>query len=274
MNHCTTVKIRTFLAPFVSVMALLPLTGCVSVSSEHPAPAPELLEAGDLIWPKPPGAIVPYRSQLGEATEHDSAQWEKEKKDYLAELDRKTNRTPEERERYKALEKMTYAEFVAIYLRDLPPGKAAASGLGGVLSVGHVGIIQIENGIPFVVEAMITPGVRRISYSDWVKERRGELIWLGRLKNTSAEKRTAVAAVAANYIGRPYNFWNFNLEDSRCFYCSKLAWLSIFTGAGYPPDDNSNPNRVLWYSPKQLMHSPHVQLIVNPGNYGLKRGDH
>jgi hypothetical protein len=38
-----------------------------------------------------------------------------------------------------------------------------------------------------------------------------------------------------------------------------------------PPDDNPSPNRVLWYSPKQLTKSKHIELIVNPGDYGSRQ---
>jgi len=110
-------------------------------------------------------------------------------------------------------------------------------------------------------------GVRRISYADWLRDRPGELVWVGRLRGVSPERRAAVATWAAEQLGKPYNFWDFNLEDASGFYCSKLAWLSVLQGAGFPPDDDRNPQRVLWYSPKQLMKSKHIKLIVNPGPY-------
>jgi len=230
-------------------------------------PAATLLQAGDLIWPKKPGAIIPYNSRPGEADKSDAVRWAKEKEDYLNQIRRNPNPSAQEKERYAALQRMTYEEFTGYYLSDRIPGKAAEYGVGGI-NVGHVGIIEITDGKPFVVEAMWGPGVQRLSYADWVQKRPGELFWVGRLREVRPEKRAAVADWAAGQIGKPYNFWDFDLEDVSGFYCSKLAWLSIKQGAGFPPDDDPNPNRVLWYSPKQLMKSKHIELIVNPGEYG------
>jgi hypothetical protein len=232
-------------------------------------PAARLLQAGDLIWPKKPGAIVPYNSRPGEADESDAVRWRREKEDYLNQLRRNPDPSPEEKERYAALEKMTYKEFLAYYLGDRIPDQAARFGLG-FIEVGHVGIIEITDGRPFVVEAMWGPGVQRLSYADWLQQRPGELFWVGRLKEVSPEKRAAVAEKAAEEIGKPYNFWDFDLEDANGFYCSKLAWLSIRKGAGFSPDDENNPNRLLWFSPKQLMKSKHIELIANPGDYGSR----
>jgi hypothetical protein len=233
------------------------------------APAPELLQAGDLIWPKKPGTIVPYDSRPGQAENSDAARWQKEKEAYLDQLRKKPEPSPEEKERYAALQKMTYEEFTGYYLSDRISGQPATYGLGN-LDVGHVGIIEITNGTPFVVEAMIGYGVRRLSYADWLRGRPGELFWVGRLKGVPSEKRAAVSAKAAEQLGKPYDFWDFNLEDASGFYCSKLAWLSILQGAGFAPDDDPNPHRVLWYSPKQLTKSQHIEWIVNPGNYGSR----
>jgi uncharacterized protein YycO len=131
---------------------------------------------------------------------------------------------------------MTYEDFVSYYLSDRIPGQPASFGVGG-LDVGHVGIIEMIDRKPSVIEAMAGFGVRRISYEDWLRSRPGELFWVGRLKGVPLERRGAAAERAAEQIGKPYNFWDFDLEDASCFYCSKLAWLSIMRGAGFPPGD-------------------------------------
>ena len=232
-----------------------------------PFPPPEILQTGDLIWPKPPGAIVPYNSRPGEATNSDASRWEREKERYLSELRAKPNPTVEEKERYTRLQNMTYRQFIAQYEGGQAAGEITTFGTGNFF-VGHVGIVQIVNGSPTIVEAMIGHGVRRLTYSKWLEDRSGERFWVGRLKNLSAEKRTAIAETAARYIGRPYRFWNFNLADDSGFYCSKLAWFSILKAAGFAVDDQPNPHRLLWFSPKQLMRSRHLEFIVNPGKYG------
>ncbi len=212
---------------------------------------------------------MPYNSRPGKADDSDAVRWRKEKEDYLNQLRSNPDPSPEEKERYATLQKMTYEEFVSYYLADRIPGQPATFGLG-FIEVGHVGIIEITDGRPFVVEAMWGSGVQRLSYPDWLQKRPGELFWVGRLKDVSPEKRTAVAERAAQQIGKPYNFWNFDLKNADCFYCSKLAWLSILQGAGFAPDDEPNLIRILWYSPKQLMKSKHVELIANPGDYGSR----
>jgi hypothetical protein len=251
---------------FLSIALSVPFVVQATDIPATPPPA-ELLQAGDLIWPKKPGVIVPYDSRPGQAENSDAVRWQKEKEAYLDRLRSKPEPSPEEKERYAALQKMTYGEFTGYYLSDRIPSEPATYGLGN-LDVGHIGIIEIKDGTPFVVEAMIGYGVRRLSYVDWLRDRPGELFWVGRLKDVPREKRVAVAAMAAEQLGKPYDFWDFNLEDTSGFYCSKLAWWSILHGAGFPPDDKLNPDRTLWYSPKQLTESQHIEWIANPGNYG------
>ena len=230
-------------------------------------PSAKFLQSGDLIWPKAPGALIPYSSHPGGAKASDAARWKEEKNAYLERLERKPNLSSDEKARYSALQDMTYKEFLADYSGAHKSGKPDTFGLAGI-EVGHVAVIEITDGKPFVIEAMWGPGVERLPYADWLQKRPGEVFWVGRLKDVPAERRAAVAEKAAEQIGKPYDFWNFDLADTRGFYCSKLAWLSILQGVGFPPDDQPNPKRVLWYSPKQLMHdSKHIEIIVNPGDY-------
>src|SRR5436190_10011196 len=230
-------------------------------------PAPEILQTGDLIWPKKPNVIVPYNSAPGAADNQEAARWEHEKNDYVAKLRQKPELSPEEKQRYTALRDMNYQEFIAQYLEDQPLGSARPYS-NAFDAVGHVAIIEVVHGAPTVIEAMIGFGVRRLTYKQWLDGRNGEVFWVGRLKGVSNDKKADVVKTADSYIGKPYDFWNFNLSDTAGFYCSKLAWFSILSGTGFAPDDNANPVRVFWYSPKQLMHSPHIEMIVNPGNYG------
>ena len=172
-----------------------------------------------------------------------------------------------ERERYALLQGMSYEDFVAFYLDGRPLGKPANFGSAADY-VGHVGIVDVVRGVPMVIEAVTGQGVRRIEYAKWLAERPDELVWLGRLRGLSPAKRQAVAEIAAKNLGKPYDFWDFDLVDDSGFYCSKLAWYSIWFGASLAPDDDSNPDRSIWYSPKALMGSKHIELIVNPGSYG------
>ena len=229
-------------------------------------PAAAMLQAGDFIWPKKPDAIIPYDSRPGKADKSDELRWKKERADYLKKLRGKGNLSKEEKERYAAIQKMTYEEFAGLYFGNSNSGEPSVSALGN-LTVGRVGIIEIINARPFVLEAVVGLGVRRQSYANWLRDRPDELIWLGRLKGFPLRQRAAVAEKAAEQIGRPYNFWNFDLADTNGFYCSKLVWLAVMKGADFPPDDNPHSKRVIWYSPKQLMQSRHIELVVKPRDY-------
>lgn len=263
-------KKKLVLARMSLIAALITLAGLGAGTAGEVSPAANLaaqLQAGDLIWPKKPDSVVPFNSRPGEAGEQDATLWRQEKERYLSILREKPSPSPEEKTRYSALQAMTYEEFAAQYLDDRIPGEPATFGTGGFY-VGHVGIVDIVDGKPMIVEAVMGTGVRRISYAEWRRERSGELVWLARLKDVSPEKRAAVAKAAEQQVGKPYNFWDFDLSDTSDFYCSKLAWYSIVSGTGFPPDDNPSPKRTLWYSPKQLMRSRHIELIANPGSYG------
>jgi hypothetical protein len=252
----------------VAVSLLTACAHCPWTPVGQSPPAAYILQAGDLIWPRPSNVFVPYRAALHEGSTGNPAQWEKEKERYLATLRAKSTLSPTERARYNELQPMTYPDFVKRYFSPLPRARLEARGFASI-SVGHVGIIQIENGRASVVEAMTGNGVQKVPYEKWIADRPGQLFWLSRLKNTSPDIRARVASTAESYLGRPYNFWDFDLRDDSCFYCSKLAWLAIIKATSIPPDGNSNGDRVFWYSPKQLLCSPNLQSIVSSGNYTL-----
>ena len=259
-----------FIPTFVAL--LLPLFSTVTTAAPGKSTSPPTasqLQTGDLIWPKKPHTIIPYDSRIGEANATDEAKWQRERNDYLARLHERSNLSADDKERAEKLEHMTYRQFLGFYLNDQPLGEQYRL-FGNVVGVGHVGIIQFKDGKATVIEAMDGKGVQRVDYDRWIHDRGGEIFWVGRLRGVSNKQREAVAKFAEGELGKPYNFWNFDLSDTSGFYCSKLAWLAIFKGAGFAPDDKPNPHRVLWYSPKQLMHSPHIDLIVNPGNYGTE----
>ena len=253
---------------FVTVSFLTGCAQCPWTQVGQSPPAANILQPGDLIWPRPPNAFVPYRAALQEGSTGNPTQWEKEKERYLATLRAKSTLSATERARYNELRSMTYPDFVKRYFAPLPRARLEARGFASI-SVGHVGIIQIENGRASVIEAMMGSGVQKVTYEKWIADRRGQLFWLSRLNNTSPDIRAAVAATAERYLGSTVNFWDFDLRDDSCFYCSKLAWLAITKATSLPPDGNPNGDRVFWYSPKQLLCSRNLQSIVSSGNYTL-----
>jgi uncharacterized protein YycO len=136
------------------------------------------------------------------------------------------------------------------------------------LEVGHIALIHRQGPIPYVIEAIPLSGVKRSSYLDWIAARPGYVIWHGRLRNFTANYRANVAIEASKQIGKPYDLWNFNLNDDTSFYSAKLVWLSTFRSLGIAIDDNPNPIRWFWLSPGQILSSRRVTLLFDPGDEG------
>ena len=45
------------------------------------------------------------------------------------------------------------------------------------------------------------------------------------------------------------------------FFCSTLVWYPVFTALNLSLDDNPTTARLLPYSPKRLLESPHVEVL-------------
>ena len=170
----------------------------------------------------------------------------------------------------KWLAGLNYNQFRNIYIGNAQDKRLVTLGLPAPY-VGHVGIISIKSGIKWVVEAVKGKGVQKISYQDWLKERKNADVWLGRFKKLSTENKELIVDRASRQLGKPYNLMNRNLNDNREFYCSKLVWFSVFNSLGFALDDNPDPERLIWYSPRQLMGSSYIELIFSPGPYKESR---
>jgi hypothetical protein len=225
------------------------------------------MRSGDFVWPKKPGAYVPYRSSSQNSPELDARDWNAERDAYLNRAVQSAVNNPVIRRRIEMLRAMDYREFLAVYLGAQTPGVPGLYAGGGVY-VGHVGVIEIESdGTPWVIEALLKHGVVRRKYSLWLEERVDQVVWLARLREISHERRALIATEAKQHVGKPYDFWNFDLNDDSCFYCSKLVWLSIFRALGFAVDGENSPSRSLWFSPKQLLNLPVMEKIHDPGSY-------
>jgi hypothetical protein len=239
------------------------------IDSTPPLPQPSLFEAGDLLWPKKPGVFVPYNQRVGTDVESDRQIWEREKNDFLKRA--ANGETSLTREQIAEITSLDYREFVARYNGDQKKNEPGVYSSGGGLYVGHVALIDFNSaGQPIVIEALWGKGVVRSTYKEWIEGRPGEVVWLGRLRDHPKSDRAAISAVAATFIGRPYNFWDFNLNDDSGFYCSKLVWLSIFRRLGFAVDGDPNPRRGFWFSPKQLLNLPTIQKLHDPGPYATR----
>jgi hypothetical protein len=233
-----------------------------SAAEEYPLPNPATFESGDLVWPKKPHVYVPYNAGTHEDPDADRRRWEVEKEQFLDQNPMRLSST-----RLNEIRQLSYDEFYARYTADQYPNTPGVYGTGGGIYVGHVGIIWIDpDGIPSVIEA-VAPSVRVIKYADWIKARPGEVVWLGRIRDTDKNEREKVPKQALKQLDKPYRFWNLDLDNDSGFYCSKLVWQSIYRSLGFAIDGNPDPKRTFWFSPKQLLYLKTIARLHDPGPY-------
>jgi hypothetical protein len=233
-----------------------------------PLPNPQTYQSGDFIWPKKPGAFVPYRSGSPSQFENERLQWQRERQEFLQREAVKSAADRLPSADLELIRSLDFREFHARYAGDQRPGVPGAYSTGGGIYVGHVGIIEIDpGGSQWVIEAIWGEGVIRHSYSDWLRGRPGEVVWHGRLRDLPPEARAAVAHEARKHVGKKYDFWNFDLSDESGFYCSKLVWLAVMKTQGFAIDGNADPRRGFWLSPKQVLYSKPVARLHDPGPY-------
>jgi cell wall-associated NlpC family hydrolase len=241
----------------------------------------ETFQSGDFVWPKKKGAYVP-RYKIEQTADREA--WEAARERILEEDPSTSGLSPEIAEKLKS---MSYEDFETLYFAG--PVKSAGTGAqargidvaGQTIFVGHVGIIDVDGqGLPYVVEAAPLVGLKgavvRSSYVDWLKSHSGMQVWHGRVRELRAGVRKRIAKEAMNQLGKPYEFFNFDLNDDRGFYCSKLAWMSVWraTSSGWRAtpialDDDPNPRRLFfgWFTPKQLVNAKRVTVLHKPGPY-------
>ena len=175
--------------------------------SNLPLPRRETFESGDFIWPKKPGAYVPYNSASENSVNQDEQRWLREREAFLERVQREpTYLTQQDIENIRQL---TYREFYARYAGDQTPGVPGNYSTGGGIYVGHVGILEIDDkNEAWVVEALGGQGVVRSKYDQWIKSRPDEIVWHGRVRDLDKASRAKIVDEAKKFLGRPYNFWN------------------------------------------------------------------
>ncbi len=230
-----------------------------------PLPNKINFESGDLLWPKMPGSIIPYNSgQSAISYQGQEEKWSSERDAFLA-SPAAAGLTPAQS---ADLRSTKYADFYLQYMEGRHPATPEAYSNAPGLAVGHVAIVRIDpSGTPWVIEALVEPGVVTQTYDQWITGRPNQVVWHGRLRDKPKSDRSGIASVAQTYIGRPYNFWNFDLSDDTGFYCSKLAWLCISKACNVAVDDDPSTRRSFWFSPKQLLYANRIVRLHNPGNY-------
>jgi len=232
-----------------------------------PLPRPESFESGDFLWPKKPGVYVPYNSGGRTITaQDDEAEWEAGKRKFLAKVANDPGYFTSAD--IATIQGLTYREFYARYAGDQQPDLPGVYSTGSGIYVGHVGIVDIDgDGRPWIIEALMDGGVVRTAYDKWLQSRPGEVVWQGRVREISKQDRRKIVAEALKYLGRPYDFWNFDLNNDAGFYCSKLVWMAIFRSLGFAIDGKADPQRRFWFSPKQLLYAKTIARLHDPGPY-------
>ena len=233
-------------------------------------PTEASLQSGDLLWPKKPGAVIPYDLRPGEEENDQRTRWLKEKDEFIKRA--RASNNPDLNAAADEIAPLTFNDFRARYLRNLAPGALTPYGLNDIAAVGHVAIVEVDGaGQRWIIEALWTPeGVTRSTFTDWVKGRPGEIVWQGRLRGVEQKDRAKVADEARRWLHKPYDFWNFHLVDTSGFYCSKLVWFCVQQSLGIAVDGDVNPKRHFWLSPKQVLYSDKIEKLVDPGDYSVE----
>ena len=264
---------RKFISISAGSCALIGATGVLSAPNPefaNPLPNPANFQSGDLLWPKKPGAYVPYKSvKILSNTDSElmyQRQWEAERKNFLSAIPAHSTHLSDSE--IDSLRTLTYREFYSLYAGDREYGGVVQFASISGLYVGHMAILDVdERGTAWVIEALLNQGVVKQKYTEWLNSRPNQIVWHGRLRQVEGSVRLGVADEATRHVGKPYEFWNFDLDNDEGFYCSKLAWLSIWRSCGVAIDDNPNPKRSIWLSPKQFLYLRGVMRLNDPGSY-------
>ena len=118
-----------------------------------------------------------------------------------------------------------------IIFQDSPSSQSKAIKLATNSKYSHVGIVYIENGKPYVYEA-VGP-VKSTPLTQWINNGEGNAFVVKRLKNESIlsmEKLTAMKNIAKTFENKPYDGL-FAWADNR-IYCSELVWKIYKRGLG------------------------------------------
>lgn len=229
-------------------------------------PTADSLQSGDYLWPKPPGSWVPngptswsyLQTPSGQAMLDEEVRWEQQRDRFVSGYGVR----PPTGGQIQTLGPMGYDEFALRFYGGRPNLPA--------FYVGHVAIVDAPADGPAMVIEAVPDRIRRISYADWVAEHVRDHVFHGRLKGAPADGRTRIADIARTHVGVRYDFFDFNMNSVRGFYCSKLAWLATRQATGIVLDGDPNPNRVGWFAPGTMFYCPtieHLNSAGQPGDY-------
>ncbi|RYG13802.1 MAG: hypothetical protein EON92_04315 [Burkholderiales bacterium] len=233
-------------------------------------PDPAALQSGDLVWPRADDQFVYYLDGVPQ-----EEAWRQQRDAFVAGVAADPVASDGDKALAGQVRDWSYADFVSF-----PGPGARMQALVNRPWVGHVGIVDVRDGVPWVIDA--TPsrrrggvngpkGVAEQTYEEWLGDdsHLQSHVWQGRLRGIDEAGGSAMVAAAAAQIGKPYRFFRFDLDDASGFYCSKLVWLAAWDALHISLDGGGAARR-FWVSPLQLMRSDRVEMLyVPPGReYG------
>lgn len=93
----------------------------------------------------------------------------------------------------------------------------------------HVGIVDFDDsGTPVVIEAVRT--TRATALAAWIEQGEGGDVAVYRMKDLSDEQALAVTKAARSHLGKGYDPYFFQSEDT--LYCSELVHVAFRDGMG------------------------------------------
>jgi hypothetical protein len=111
-------------------------------------------------------------------------------------------------------------------------GQSAAVALATRSRLTHMGVVFLDRGEPWVLEA-VEP-VKRTRFEAWKRRGEGGRVWVKRLRDAGEVLTPEVVArmrtLGQGWAGRPYDL-QFRWDDER-LYCSELAYKLYERAAG------------------------------------------
>ena len=253
---------------FCYTFASLAVTSQATRAEDPPLhPLPDTLRSGDFLCSKPPCVLVPFKKiETDGVPENDQEIWENEKRTFLERAKNgQTSLTPEQ---LAYIESLDFKSFMVRYNDQEPIHLEGFSFRDLGLYCGHAAIVDVDStGHPAVIEALWQKTVVSHSYNDFVAAHPEDKVWHGRLRDHTDAERALISAEARRHINAPYEFFNFDLNDDSGFYCSKLPWLCIYRALGFAVDDDPNPKRGFWFTPKQFLYLPKIEILLDHGSF-------
>lgn len=146
------------------------------------------------------------------------------------------------------------------------------------LSFSHVGIVLVEDGQVFVLEAT-QPDVCKTSLEKFFKQAKsvdgGPIVVVGRLKPKYQKSIPRAIEILKSFLGKPYDY--VFLPDNDKYYCSEIIYLAFLRSNGKPifkatpmsfKDKETGETSLLWEK-----HFERYKTPIPEGRLGTSPGE-